>query len=129
VQALKTRVPVVTLALIALPIVLAVDAGAVTLTKLAVPDDAAEAGRAGVQAIMFNGVASPEEAQAAFTAAKSVADTHHEHIDPASFTITKDGQVTLTISKHTGTILFKRLPMFKGLTHTTATTTVARASW
>src|SRR5436853_4549751 len=83
VQALKSRVPVITLALIALPIVLAVDAGAVTLTKLAVPDDADEAGRAGVQAIMFNGVATPEEAQLAFTAAKSVSDTHHEHIDPA----------------------------------------------
>jgi hypothetical protein len=128
VQALRSRVPV-TLALIALPILLAADAGAVTLMKLAVPDDADEAGRAGVQAIMFNGVATPEEAQLAFDASKAVADTHREHIDPASFTITQDGAVTLTVSKHTGTVLFKHLPILKGLTHTTVTTTVARASW
>jgi hypothetical protein len=129
VLALKSRVPVLTVALIALPIVLAVDAGAVTLTKLAVPDDAGEAGRAGVQAILFNRTATPEEAQLAYTAAKSVADTHHEQIDPATFTITKDGAVSLTVSKHTGTILFKHLPILKDLTTTTASTTVDRASW
>jgi hypothetical protein len=117
------------LALIALPIVLAADAGAVTLTKLSVEDDADEAGRAGVQAILFNGVATPEQAQLAFDASKAVADTHHEHIDPATYTITKDGAVTLTVTKHTGSILFKHIPGLKGLTTTTATTTVARASW
>jgi hypothetical protein len=115
--------------LIALPILLAADAGAVTLMRLSVPDDADEAGRAGVQAIMFNGVATPEEAQLAFTAAKSVSDTHREHIDPTTFLITKDGAVTLTVTKHTGSILFKHLPGLKGLTTTTVTTTVARASW
>jgi hypothetical protein len=128
VPALKSRLPV-TVVLIALPIIMAVDAGAVTLTKLSVPDDADEAGRAGVQAILFNGIATPEEAQIAFDASKAVADTHHEHIDPTTFTITKDGTVTLTVSKNTGTILFKHLPILSGLTHTTATTTVARASW
>lgn len=127
-QALRSRVPV-TLALIALPILLAADAGAVTLMKLSVPDDADEAGRAGVQAILFSNVATPDEAQMAFNASKAVADTHHEHIDPSSFTITQDGTVTLTVSKHTGTILFKHLPILSGLTKTTVTTTVARASW
>jgi hypothetical protein len=128
VQALRSRVPV-TLALIALPIIMAADAGAVALTKLSVADDASEAGRAGVQAILFNGVATPEEAQLAFTAAKSVSDTHHEHIDPTTFLITKDGTVTLTVTKHTGSVLLKHLPGLKGLTTTTVTTTVARASW
>ena len=115
--------------LIALPILIAADAGSVTLMKLSVPDDAGEAGRAGVQAIYYSGVATPEEAQTAFTAAKSVADTHHEHIDPATFTITKDGAVTLTVTKHAGTVLFKHLPGLKGLTESKVTTTVARASW
>jgi hypothetical protein len=127
-QALRSRL-IVTLPLIVLPVVIAADAGAVTLTKLSVSDDADEAGRAGVQAIMFNGAATPEEAQLAFTAAKAVSDTHHEHIDPASFTITKDGAVTLTVTKHTGSVLFKHLPGLKDLTTTTVTTTVARASW
>jgi hypothetical protein len=115
--------------MIALPILIAVDAGSVTLTKFSVSDDADEAGRAGVQAIMFNAVATPEEAQRAYDASKSVADTHHEHIDPASFTITKDGTVTLTVSRSSGTILFKHLPGLEGLTHTTVTTTVSRGSW
>jgi hypothetical protein len=128
VQATRSRLWV-TLPLIVLPIVIAADAGSVTLTKLSVSDDAEEAGRAGVQAIMFNGVATPEQAQHAFDAAKAVSDTHHEHIDPTSFTITKDGTVTLTVTKHAGTILFKHLPMLKRLTTTTVTTTVARASW
>jgi hypothetical protein len=124
----RPRLPL-TLAMIALPILIAVDAGSVTLTKFSVSDDADEAGRAGVQAIMFNEAATPEEAQRAFDAAKSVSDTHHEHIDPASFTITKDGTVTLTVSKHSGTVLFKRIPGLNGLTTTKVTTTVSRASW
>jgi hypothetical protein len=115
--------------MIALPILLAVDAGSITLTKFSVSDDAQEAGRAGVQAILFNAAATPEEAQRAFDAAKSVSDTHREHIEPTSFTITKEGAVTLTVSKHSGTVLFKHIPGLRGLTTTTVTTTVARASW
>lgn len=117
------------LPMIALPILLAVDAGSITLTKFSVSDDAQEAGRAGVQAILFNAAATPEEAQRAFDAAKSVSDTHREHIEPTSFTITKEGAVTLTVSKHSGTVLFKHIPGLRGLTTTTVTTTVARASW
>jgi hypothetical protein len=128
VQKLGTR-PLTLLPLIALPILLAWDAGAVTLMRMSVPDDADQAGRAGVMAIQFNNDATPEEAQSAFAAAKQVTDGHDETIDPASFTIYKDGSVTLKVSRSTPTVLFKFLPFFSGLTHTSTTTTVRRAAW
>jgi len=119
------------LPLVVLPIVLAADAGSVTLMRMSVPDDADEAGRAGVAAITFaTGTnPTPEEAQSAYDAATSVADTHGEHIDPATFTIYKDGSVTLTVRRSAGTVLFRHLPFLSGLTHTQSTTTVHRADW
>ncbi len=116
----------VALPMIALPTVGVADLGSVALVHLSVPDDADEAGRAAVQALQFSRTATPKDAEIGFNAAKSVTDLHHQHLDPQSFTIYRDGSVRLTVSKTAPTILFKRLPGLKGLTHTTTTTTVAR---
>lgn len=114
---------------IALPIVVAFDAGSVALMQLAVADNTAEAGRAGVTAIAFERQASPQTAQMAFDAAKSVTDSHGEDIDPASFRVHSDGSVTLTVSKSTRTVLFGRLPGLRDLTKTQHTETVRRSNW
>lgn len=115
--------------MIVLPILVAFDAGSVALMQLAAPDNAAEAGRAGVTAIFNDNQATPDNAQVAFDAAKEVADTHGETIDPTSFRIHSDGSVSLTTGKSTDTVLFKHLPGLRGLTHTQTTVTVNRSNW
>lgn len=117
------------LPMIVLPIVIAFDGGSVAIMKLAAPDNAAEAGRAGVTAIYNDNQATADNAQVAFDAAKSVSDNYGETIDPTSFRIQSDGSVTLTVSKSTDTVLFKHLPGLRGLTHTTTTETVKRSNW
>lgn len=114
---------------IALPIVVAFDAGSVALMHLAAEDNAAEAGRAGVSAIAFERATNPQTAQVAFDAAKSVADSHHETIDPTSFRVHSNGSVTLTTGKSTKTVLFGRLPGLKNLTDAQTTLTVHRSNW
>jgi hypothetical protein len=118
-----------TLPMIILPIVLCWDAGAVTLMHMSVPDDAQQAGQAAVQAIQYMTTPTPDEAQAAFTAAKGVTDLHGEKLDPTSFTIYQDGSVTLKVSRSTDTLLFKYLPFLGGLDQTSTTVTVDRASY
>jgi hypothetical protein len=117
------------LPMIILPIVLCWDAGAVTLMHMSVPDDAQQAGQAAVQAIQYMTYPTPDEAQAAFTAAKGVTDLHGETLDPASFTIYKDGSVTLKVSHSTDTVLFKYLPFLSALDNTSTTVTVQRAGY
>jgi hypothetical protein len=117
-----------TLALLVLPITAVADLGSVVVVRMTVPDDAAEAGRAGVQAIGFNvlsNAATPQNAQAAYEAASSVAKLHRQEVDPKTFTVFKDGSVHLTVTRTAPTVLFKRLPGFRALTSTQTTTTVA----
>jgi hypothetical protein len=110
-------------------VVMAADVGSVALVKMSVPDDAADAARAGVGAIQFTTGATPENAKTAFDAAKQTADLHHLDLDTQTFTIFKDGSVKLTAHKNAPTLLFKRLPWLKDHTSTTSTVTVSRASW
>jgi hypothetical protein len=128
VQLLGTR-PLMMLPAIILPIVLAWDAGAVALMHMSVPDDAQQAGQAAVQAIQYMTYPTPDEAQAAFNAAKGVTDLHSEKIDPAGFTIYKDGSVTLKVTRSTDTVLFKYLPFLSGLAKTSSTVTVQRSTY
>ena len=123
------RRPLTMLPVIILPIVLAWDAGAVTLMHMSVPDDAQQAGQAAVQTMQYMTTPTPDEAQAAFSAAKGVTDLHGETIDPTSFTIYKNGSVTLKVSRSTDTVLFKYLPFLSGLAKTSSTVTVDRASY
>lgn len=115
--------------MVVLPIVVAFDAGSVALMQLAASDNAAGAGRAGVTAIYNDNQATPDNAQAAYDAAKSVTDGHGETIDPTSFRIHSNGSVTLTVGKSTDTALFKHLPGLRGLTSTQNTMTVSRSNW
>lgn len=123
-----TRILTVT-PLIALPILVAFDSGSIALMQIAAEDNAGEAGRAAVSAIAFERDATPDNAQLAYDAAKSVADTHHETIDPKTFRIHSDGSVTLTTGKSTQTVLFKHIPGLRGLTRTAHTLTTTRSNW
>lgn len=115
------------LPLIALPVAIVADLGSVTVVQLSVPDDAQEAGRAGTQAIAFKvnpTAATPENVQAAFTAASTVASLHRQVVDPETFTVFKDGSVQLTVSKTAPTVLFKHIPWLRDLAVSKSTTTV-----
>ena len=115
--------------LVVLPIVTAADVGSIALVHLSVPDDAAEAGRAGVAAIQYSREATQEGAEAAYEAAAGVADLHRQEIDKRSFTISKDGSVTLTVSKTAPTVMFKHIPGLRDLAYASTTTTVNRATY
>jgi hypothetical protein len=128
VQLIGTR-PLTMLPMIILPIVLAWDAGAVTLMHMSIPDDAQQAGQAAVQAIQYMTYPTPDEAQSAFKAAESVTDLHGEKIDPAGFTIYKDGSVTLRATRSTDTVLFKYVPFLSGLAKASSTVTVQRVNY
>lgn len=110
-------------------IVMAADAASVALVQVSVPDDAAEAARAGVSAIQFQREANPQNAQGAFDAAEQVAETHGLELDSQTFTIYADGSVQLTAHKDAPTLLFKRLPWFKSHTDKTTTVKVNRTPW
>ena len=117
------------LPLVALPIVTAADVGSIALVHLAVPDDAAEAGRAAMSAIQYQSQPTSNAAQIAFDAAASVADLHQQEIDRRSFTIYKNGSVHLSVSRDAPTVMFKRIPFLRDLTHASATTTIERPTW
>jgi hypothetical protein len=116
------------LAFLALPIAAVADLGSVVVVRMTVPDDAAEAGRAGVQAISWDlrsSAATPQNAQTAYEAASNVAKLHRQEVDPQTFTVFKDGSVHLTVTRTAPTVLFKRLPGIRSITSTKTTTTVA----
>jgi hypothetical protein len=115
--------------LVALPIVVAADVGSIALVRLSVPDDASEAGRAGVAAIQYQDKATPAIAQAAYDAATTVSDLHGQEIDRETFTIYKDGSVELTVSETAPTVLFKHLPGLRSLAHFEITKKVNRLSY
>ncbi len=129
----RVRLPgrrlVVAIPLIGLPLVLAGDLASVALVKLTVPDDAAEAARAGVTAVQYDRTPTQQTALAAFTAAREVAALHRMQIDEKTFTVYADGAVKLTASRNAPTLLFKRLPWLRDHTETTTTTTVDRPNW
>jgi hypothetical protein len=115
--------------LVALPIVTAADIGSIALIRLSVPDDASEAGRAGVAAIQFQEKATQTNAQIAYDAATTVSDLHGQEIERESFTIYKDGSVQLTVRETAPTVLFKFLPGLRGLTDYEVTKKVNRVSY
>jgi hypothetical protein len=115
------------LPLIALPVAIVADLGSVVVVQLSVPDDAQEAGRAGVQAIAFKvnpTAATPQNVTAAFEAASNVAKLHRQAVDPKTFTVFKDGSVQLTVSRTAPTMLFKHVPGLRDLAVSKTTTTV-----
>lgn len=116
-----------TLSLIATPIVAVADVGSIVVVQMTVPDDAAEAGHAGVQAIgrnLYVSAATPENARLAYEAAASVAELHRQEVDPQSFTVYKDGSIQLTVRRTAPTVLFKRVPGLRNLTSFDSTMTV-----
>lgn len=116
-------------ALATLPIILAADAGSIALVKLSIPDVAAEAARAGVQAIAYEREASPEVAQVAYGAATSVADLHRQEVDRQTFTVYRDGGVQLTVRRTAPTMLLEHIPGLRGLAEATASHRAERANY
>lgn len=126
---LPGRKLIVAIPLIGLPVLLAVDLASIAVVKLSVPDDAAEAARAGVSAIQYERSPTPQTATTAFDAATDVAELHRIDLDEKSFTVFADGAVRLTASRNAPTLLFKRLPWLRDHTQTTVTTTVDKPNW
>lgn len=113
-----------TLFLIAMPIVAVADLGSVVVVQMTVPDDATEAGRAGVQAIGHNltgSAATTTNAEIAYEAASSVAELHRQEVDPQTFTVFEDGSVQLTVRRTAPTFLFKLLPGLRNLASSEST--------
>ena len=114
---------------VAVIVLMAADLASLSLVKVSFPDDAAEAARAGVSAIQFEGHATPQTAETAFRAAEAVAKEHSMNLDQQTFIVYADGSVKLTAHRHVPTVLFKRLPWLRGHTETTTTVTASRVHY
>jgi hypothetical protein len=100
-----------------------IDAGSVVLTRLTVPDHVREAGQAAAQAIENHPV-NQRTAQIALAAAREEARTHGMKIRAKSFTIYKDGRVTLTGTQTAPSLILERIPAMQHFTKVRATDSV-----
>jgi hypothetical protein len=115
---------------VAIPILFAADLGSLALVTMSVPDDAADAARAGVSAIAFtNGPVTPTTAETAFHAAEDVAALSRMDLDRQTFTVFADGSVELTAHRKAPTLLFKHLPWVQDHLDVTTTITEKRPNW
>ena len=100
-----------------------IDAGSVVLTRLTVPDHVREAGQAAAQAIEGDPV-NRQTARAALVAAREQAGLHGMKVRANSFTIYKDGRVTLTGAQTAPTLLLEHIAPLRHFTTVKATDTV-----
>lgn len=102
----------------------AVDGGSIVLTRLSVPDDAADVGHAAA-ANTEGQPATQQTAVVAFDAARRAAAPLGVRVRPDDFTLYPDGRVTVTATRTAPTLLLHRLPLLHDVATVTATETVA----
>lgn len=108
----------------ALLVLASVDGGSVFLTRMAVPDEARQAGYAAAAAVA-NEEATPQSVRVAFEAAREDARARDISISTRSFTLYPDGRVTLTARRTAPTLLLHRISALSHLAEVHATVTVA----
>jgi hypothetical protein len=101
----------------------AVDGGSVFLTRMAVPDDARQAGYAAAGSVADE-KATPQTVRMAFEAAREDARGRDISISTKSFTLYPDGRVTLTARRTAPTLLLHRISALRHLSDVRATVTV-----
>lgn len=104
-------------------LVVLVDGGSVFLTRMAVPDEARQAGYAAAAAVADE-EASPQTVRVAFQAARTDARARNISISTRSFTLYPDGRVTLTARRTAPTLLLHRISALSHLSDVRATVTV-----
>lgn len=110
---------------VAVVLVMAVlDTGSVVLTRLAVPDQAREAGYAAAEAVKGKPV-DRQTALVALRAARQQAGTDGNTVRARLFIVRPDGRVTLSVRRKAPTLLLHRIPQLKPLARVTETVTVA----
>lgn len=100
------------------------DAGSVLLTRLAVSDQAREAGYAAAEAARDRPV-DRQAAQVALRAAREQAGTNGNRVRARDFVLRVDGRVSLTAGRTAPTLLLHRIPQLRHLTRVTDSVTVA----
>lgn len=101
------------------------DTGSIVLTKLAVPDQAREAGYAAAEAVEGKPV-NRTTAQEALRVAREQAGTNGNGVRARDFVVRTDGRVTLTARRTAPTLVLHRIPQLRGLARVTETVTVSR---
>lgn len=101
------------------------DTGSVVLTRLAVPDQAREAGYAAAEAVRDRPV-DRQSAQAALRAAREQARTSGNAVRARDFVLQNDGAVSLTAGRTAPTLLLHRIPQLRHLARVTESVTVSR---
>ena len=103
----------------------ALDTGSVVLTRLAVPDQAREAGYAAAEAVRDQPV-DRQSAQVALRAAREQAGISGNAVRARDFVLRADGRVSLTAGRTAPTLLLHRIPQLRHLARVTESVTVAR---
>lgn len=115
-----------TLMLVAVSVIIvlgAVDGGSVFLTRMAVPDEARQAGYAAAAAVAGK-QATPQTVRIAYGAAREDARARNITISTKDFTLFPDGRVTLTAHRTAPTLLLHRISALSHLSEVRATVTV-----
>ena len=102
---------------------LGIDAGSVTLTRVAIDDDVREAGQAAAEAVEGMPV-DPRAASIALDAAKDKGRPHGLKVRTKSFRLNQDGTVELTGVRTAPTLLLERFEAFRHYTKVRSTQTV-----
>jgi hypothetical protein len=100
------------------------DAGSVLLTRVAVPDQAREAGYAAAEAAQDRPV-DRQTARVALVAAREQAGTTGNTVRARDFVLRPDGRVSLTAGRTAPTLLLHRIPQLRHLARVTESVTVA----
>lgn len=103
----------------------ALDTGSVVLTRLAVPDQAREAGYAAAEAVRDQPV-DRQSAQVALRAAREQAGTTGNSVRARDFVLRRDGEVSLTAGRTAPTLVLHRIPQLRHLARVTESVTVSR---
>jgi len=109
---LRATMTVVALSLI---LVAVIDGGSVLLARVAVTDDAKDAGRAAVVAIEGQPV-NGRTATIAYAAAEKAAAENGELVRQDDFLVHADGSVELTLTRIAPTLVFNRLSLSRDWT-------------
>lgn len=117
--------PLIWTALAAVLTLAVLDSGSVMLTRLAVPDQAREAGYAAAEAVRDRPV-NRQAAQVALRAARQQAGTNANGVRARDFVLRPDGQVSLTVGRTAPTLLLHRIPQLRHLAKVTESVTVSR---
>jgi hypothetical protein len=111
------------LAIVAVPILGAIDGGSVVYSRMATEHDAPTVAAAAAAAVRGMPI-TPDTAVIAYRAAGEIADRLGATVQKKDFRVNLNGGITLTLTRTASTLVFDHLPRLRDLVKISSTVTV-----